>query len=38
MIPDFKNMQNKDTWAFSKFDFNLTIRKKNILGCVVVWK
>ena len=31
----FKNMLNKDTRAFSKFDFNSTIRKKT-LGCAIV--
>ena len=24
--------------AFSNFDFNLTIREKNTLGCAIVWK
>ena len=24
--------------ASSDFDFNLTIREKNILGCAIVWK
>ena len=28
-IVRFKNMLNKDTRAFSKFDFNSTIRKKH---------
>ena len=24
--------------VFSNFDFNLTVRKKNTLGCAIVWK
>ena len=24
--------------AFSNFDFNATIRKKNTLGCAIIWK
>ena len=25
---DFENMEDKNTWALSNFDFNFTIRKK----------
>ena len=24
--------------AFSNFDFNSTIRKKNTVGCAIIWK
>ena len=38
VFSDFKNIQNKNPSAFSKFDFKSTITKKNTRGYVIVLK